>query len=266
MKLLAALFALSFSSLCLADDAWIGNGGTPRLMGDHPTIRMVSEVVKISVGSQDTTADCSFVFHNSGPAMDVRIGFPDEDSSREGEPDSKSVFKRFDSWVNGKPIKVAKLIGKDGDVWQVKTIHFPKGATMRVRDRYVVPTGSGIQSDTYILSYAAYLVHTGASWKGTIGSAKFEFKLDSGFPKPTKLYPWAKYSEGAYGKAAASKSDPNININAFLKKNAQTVLWKGPGKPSLRGHTIVYAVENLKPKKKDDLFIAFAPKSYRTPK
>ena len=61
-----------------ADDGGISFGGSPHLLKGHATVAMKSEVVKMDVHDKVIKVDCRFLFHNSGPACTVRMGFPDE--------------------------------------------------------------------------------------------------------------------------------------------------------------------------------------------
>lgn len=247
MKALVAILGILGCTWALADDGWVGNGGTPKLMASHPAIRMVSEVVNIHVGPYHTTTNCSFVFHNAGPATDVKIGFPDEDSTR--EDGYGSVFQSFQSWVNGRRVKTKLEKGQSDDFWQTKTVHFNAGQTLRIRDRYRLKTSLGNQGYAYTL-YAAYTLHTGASWSGTIGTAKIIVTLDHRLARPKRLAPTS---------VADDWNESGSDSKLFLKRHRRTVFWSGGAKPTLHGRSIVFSFNNLKPKEEDDLFLILQP-------
>jgi hypothetical protein len=62
-----------------ADDGSVETvGGAVRLMKDHGSIRMVSEVVRARVSPEKIEVDCIFVMRNEGSADTVLVGFPDD--------------------------------------------------------------------------------------------------------------------------------------------------------------------------------------------
>jgi hypothetical protein len=218
---------------------------------------MVSEVVRLHVGKRIVRADCRFVFRNEGPATTVKMGFPDEDSAREGEK-GKSVFKSFRSWVDGRSV-TTRIEEDDNDgVWQVKQVDLPANKTVVVRDVYSVSPGMGFQGGTWWMSYAAYTLHTGASWKGSIGRADVYVTLLTGLPAPKRLVPKQAldYKEAALDFDKASELR---KWNRMLRRHRNTVFWTGPSKPTLKGRTIAFHARNVEPSEGDDIFLAFAP-------
>ena len=170
----ACVFAfLAIPASVHADDgASIGLGGAMRLMHGHPSIRMVSEEVHIKLPEE--AVDARFVFKNEGPATTVRMGFPDE-AGGEGAPEEGGRLTRFDrfaSYVDGQPVKVKRVVGyhsgedEDYDLWWVKQVHFDRGQTRVVENRYA-SRGSNNDDDRWFV----YVLTTGASWKGPIGHA-----------------------------------------------------------------------------------------------
>lgn len=60
------------------DRAIVGRGGTWKpLQGEHASIRMVSERVRVDVYEKYYDVQASFVFRNEGPATTVTMGFPE---------------------------------------------------------------------------------------------------------------------------------------------------------------------------------------------
>src|SRR5580658_3484003 len=76
-SLLMGALLLSLCHAAVADDAAMsGEGGTMTLLsGGHPSITMVSEVVRID-HLPDGRVRAHFVFKNAGPACTVQMGFP----------------------------------------------------------------------------------------------------------------------------------------------------------------------------------------------
>lgn len=131
-----------------ADDGGITYGGAPRLLAGHPSVSMQSEVVRMKVGRKRVRVTCDFVFHNSGRAGRVRMGFPDRGEG-DGDPGRsdpkeapKGTFLSYASWVDGKGVPTRIVRSSDSSqVWHAKTVSFAAGATRRVRDVYTLEAG-----------------------------------------------------------------------------------------------------------------------------
>ena len=112
---------------------------------------------------------------NHGPADTVLVGFPDE-SHTDGQGAAMSSFR---SWVDGvevrcDSVRAAVDVFGSWTRWWTKRVYFAGGATRTIRDHYLAAPGltvDGTQSFEYILL-------TGASWAGTIGSADITVSLD----------------------------------------------------------------------------------------
>ena len=168
-----ALFVLGCLVLPLqADDSAIyGVGGSVELLKpEHSTIRMVRERVDVVMRSHDSPeVRCEFLFKNEGKATTVKMGFPDRCG---GDVTLSSSLRDFRSWVDGKPVKTriegSKSRNEDGySGWRVKNVHFGAGQSRTIVDTY--RGGLGASSDGS--SFFEYVLKTGASWKGQIGSA-----------------------------------------------------------------------------------------------
>ena len=163
--------ALALASVCAANDGAItGVGGTPKLMRDHPSVRLVSEEVRIRL--PEGKVEAKFIFRNDGPATDVVMGFPESGGGDISVP-KRSAFDYFESYVDGQRVKVARVGPKgnigSGDyrIWWVKRVHFNKGQQRVVVNRYQGGVGGGASGVWF-----EYILATGASWKGRIGSAR----------------------------------------------------------------------------------------------
>jgi hypothetical protein len=184
------VFWLAFSlSGAVADDSAMSDisGGTVQPMKSHPTIRMVNETVDIKLGEKvgrewPAFVRCEFQLRNDGAATDVTIGFPEEASS-EGDSCPSMRLRGFESWVDGKKVKVSympvpKQKKPDADAqegkyeaWFVKKVHFEAGQTHRVVDAYSMRLGSSNTAGEVTHCLLSYVLRTGANWKGTIESA-----------------------------------------------------------------------------------------------
>ncbi len=258
------LFLLTLiGASALANDGWVGYTGAPRIEGKHPTIRMVDEVIYLKIGRNEMTADCRFTFKNEGSATTARIGFPDYDSDPYIDPKKgiRSIYKNFRSYVDGKAVKT-KLIDSSYDMgWQVKHVTFRKDQTRRIRNTYKIKLGTlsldGKWSDNQQpMAYCAtYVLSTGRSWKGTIGSTKIIVEFEK-----TSLVK----GHIAVREFPATELEDDASL---LEKNKGLVFWSGFAKPQVKGRTLTFIRKNWTPKDDgDDLFLKFGiytrPKSW----
>ncbi len=153
-------------------------GGAVRLMKDHGSVRMVSETVRAHVTADSIIVDCVFVMKNDGPKDTVLVGFP------AGSPDAdhEAAMDWFRSWVDGVEVACQFVPGvnefrddPETASWWTKRVAFRAGGTRTIRDRYSVRPSCQPISGT---SDFDYVLWTGASWKGTIGTAEITVTLD----------------------------------------------------------------------------------------
>ena len=245
--------AVACLGTALANDANLSVGGTPKLMSGHATVRMEREKIVMTIGEATTTVVCDFWFKNDGPACAVRMGFPDEGSATEElDPSGKvsSNFDTFKSWVDGRSVQT-KLVAGEGEAWHVKAVRFGAHALVHVRDTYESKTGSGIASAGDSQGgclWAEYTVHTGSSWKGSIGKTEIlvTFKREL---VPHRLKLLSARLVGNDGDGRALKKGP------FPK--AGTIVWRGVSKPTVRGRTLRFLRTNWRPSDDDDLNLWF---------
>jgi len=163
-----------------ADDAAMsGIGGTVKPMKSHPSIVMESERVVVRLTREKAKVDCTFVFRNTGKATEVTMGFPESGWGGDSEPDS---FEEFQAWVDGKPVAVKRVTGRDVEdgyqLWWTKTVAFDAGQTRTVRNIYRSGLGASVVAFAGGLeSHFEYVLSTGASWKGKIGSVEVTVEL-----------------------------------------------------------------------------------------
>ncbi|NOT34763.1 MAG: hypothetical protein HOP12_11410 [Candidatus Eisenbacteria bacterium] len=174
-----------------ADDGSVETvGGAVRLMKTQSSVRMVSETVKARVGPDLVKVDCEFVMKNEGPADTVLVGFPDGAMGPYRGGGEEYEIESFRSWVDGVEVKCQRTPDAGGlaasvGSWWTKRVIFPSGAVRRIRNHYEVrpswhPMGLGAEEPDSTAGYRAfrYILWTGASWQGTIGTAEIVATLD----------------------------------------------------------------------------------------
>lgn len=254
-----AVCALSLTQVARANDGGIAWGGSPKLLSNHPSIAMQSEVITMTVGKENVTVDCRFVFKNSGRATTVRMGFPDEgagDMDRDEDADTsnsawkktrpQSAFTSFKSWVNGVPIKT-ELIRSDNPSqnWHAKTVYFPATSTRTVRDLYTVPLGGQIARYGYY-QQAFYTLHTGASWRGSIGRSEIVVRFLRGYATLTPM--------------RLQKDDPEQVEKLLRGKTSHYIVYRAPSVAQAKELTLRFVRTNWNPTKDDDIQLFFGYK------
>lgn len=252
---LAVGFALALPAR--ANDGALSKGGTPRLISGHSSVSMQSEVIRMTIGEETITTDCRFVFKNDGPACTVRMGFPDQGigdvpGADHEEPEgsktpARGTFRSFRSYINGKPVPT-KVIrsGEPGGYWHVKEVRFPAKSTVTVRDVYTQIVGAQITGANSVLSQAVYILRTGASWKGNIGST--EVLVTFRRPRPTlPLEPMA----------LKRGSEEDTLFRTDWTKASNRIYWRGFAIPTASGNTLRFVRKNWRPTDRSDLYLAF---------
>jgi hypothetical protein len=199
------------SNSSFANDAPINlQSGSAQALTGPLTVSMDSEVVRIILGKTSYTVDAVFNFSNSGETVKLNVGFPKNGAGwLDDRFSSTSEFIKFETWVDGKQVKVtekpntASIEGhytlpelikhvkqtkktKDMNVmakdyrWMVKEkVPFPSRKITTTRVRYEAPYQSfGGECKGGL----TYIYGTGSNWSGNIGESKFI--VDStGIPK-----------------------------------------------------------------------------------
>ena len=276
--LFAGIFALGglcgLSPHASANDGGISMGGTPRLLSGHPSVSMTSEVINIVVDKDKQknqyTVDCRFVFTNTGPACAVRMGFPDEGEDAydpDEEEDAKealrkpprTTFTSFRSYINGHPAATKLVRGsEEGHYWHTKMVQFPAHSVLRIRDVYTQRVGGGIISfdggKSGSASQIAYILHTGSSWRGTIGRSEINVTFaPATFAHAPRLIP--------LNQAAKTTDARELRVK-FIAPDA--VIWEGPGAPTAQGNTLRFVRANWRPTARDDLKLTYGFQGVKT--
>lgn len=179
MALLAALSALSLPAF--ANDTWVaGTGGTIQAMnGEHPSIRMVRETVRMDLYANDYQTTVDFEFQNTGSATTVQMGFPEsgyigvDGPEAERKAARKTYYKNFMTSVDGRktPATRQQATVKDGDytAYWTKSVRFGTGQTRKVQVTYRSPYGGTAFGTLH--TFANY-DFTGGNWKGKVDESR----------------------------------------------------------------------------------------------
>ncbi|MBS1721951.1 MAG: hypothetical protein JSS66_02970 [Armatimonadetes bacterium] len=259
--LLFLAFALA-SACALTDDGWMPMNGTVTSWNSkHPSVRMASEVVRATVHKSYASVQCDFVFRNDGKACDVTMGFPaggEQDWELEDKQLDKHILKGFASTVDGKKIKTRHVVLQDNEAskavfdirqWELKTVHFGAGQTLRVRDTY--RTDLGVTSVISGMQHFYYVLATGGTWKD---------KMDRADVIVT-FAPDAYQGKLRFESDASLKKTPDevlpVGEPEFWKKNPGLVLWSGPSTPAVNGRTLTFTKTDYSPGKDDVVTLTF---------
>lgn len=160
------------------DAAFSGWGGSMKPMkGEHPAVQMVREWVTIDLYGYQPVVDCTFIFHNHGPAATVTMGFPE---SGGGDGSDRGVehtdFDSFATWVDGLPVRTVRKLTEHDDeeytAYFVKQVHFNAGQTRRVRVHYEGGGGASSSGD-HNVGYD----FTGGNWRGVVEESLLTLNL-----------------------------------------------------------------------------------------
>lgn len=169
-----AFLCLVVSSCSYADDGWWSAAGGIESFGkSHPTIRMASEDLRITLHDGEAAdVDVSFVFVNDGPATSVTMGFPEDYEMR-----TEGSLDHFRTWVDGHRVAARRKVLVKGDksdldntgkaVW-LKQVRFGAHQRRVVRVTYHGWYAGNTAGDLAL----QYTLKSGASWKGPIGECK----------------------------------------------------------------------------------------------
>jgi hypothetical protein len=257
ISLLFAALLVFVAPAAVADDGGISFGGSPHLLKGHATVAMKDEVVKMDIQEKVIKVDCKFLFHNSGPACTVRMGFPDEGLGAaepyQGDPvptgpGLKATFLTYESWVDGKKVPTKLVPTNDRSLyWHTKTVTFKANSDCVIRDLYTLPPGAQVTSENGMYQQTYYVLHTGASWHGPIGRAEIIVNFAPGVVHaPIQL------------KAMNSLSDKSLEHLKWSELPEGTVIYEGPCAPKLDANNLRFVRANFLPTKSDDIHLYYA--------
>jgi len=182
--IISVLFAASAS--VANDGVVIGEGGRVAFLeGEHKSVRMVRESVRMDVFSDYYVVRAEFVLKNDGDAVDVKMGFPESGGGAIRSMDAKteSGFRRFDTKVDGKPVNAIRKLAafstmSSYEAFWVKEVHFAKNQTRTVLVSYRSPPGMANtekrskKSLSTTIGYGAAYPFTGGNWRGKVSESK----------------------------------------------------------------------------------------------
>ncbi|HVF10253.1 MAG TPA: stalk domain-containing protein [Abditibacteriaceae bacterium] len=160
----------------------VGTCGAVRLMKGPAWVRLVSQEIQIKLQHHgpSSAVKARFVLRNEGPATTVLIGFPEEGyHAQDYEFIIPATYKTYFSasryLVDGKPVSFARFRPKTQPnygyrIWWVSRVRFAKGQTRVVANHY--HGHSGQSSWRTYKDWFDYILTTGASWQGPIGSTR----------------------------------------------------------------------------------------------
>lgn len=224
--LLAAL--LLQPPVALANDSSIGATGGSVYPIWTTDVRLAAETVQAVCFGSFVEYRVDFRFVNEGTGQGVKLGFPFTDTVS-GERGTERPIG-FQAWQNGEPLTVRAVPAryKDGKTTAGYFVHeawFPRGATtitlsfLAHESGTAVARRSGLTPDDPGFGYAnwyEYWLHTGSTWKGSIGKAVVRYRLaDSFCGRDIEL-----------SAADASESVPVTAPQGWSKPLPQTYQWQ----------------------------------------
>lgn len=161
--------------VALADDATLGARGSGVVPLENDAIEMESERVDVWLYPSWAFVEAQFTLHNTGPAVDLLVGFPQEKKSAEesiGRDVSDLELKNFTAEVDGQSVATAfkvdvsspELPGLNVAGWQTFEVPLASGQTRHLKNTYLVRLVRISNGDALF----SYILRTGALWKGSI--------------------------------------------------------------------------------------------------
>ncbi|HWI64610.1 MAG TPA: hypothetical protein VNT75_22495, partial [Symbiobacteriaceae bacterium] len=165
--LLMLLCCLLVPTTAAADDGSLGRSGETVFPMGEPTVRMEAEEVLLRIDPERTAVSLSFTFANSGPAKQVLMGFPLQQTFEgRGHPELNEFTTRVDG--TAVPVVTEKASAGEYPGWITWPVAFGANQTVTVTNSYWGTNTYWSNGDTL----AGYILKTGAVWNGTIGRAR----------------------------------------------------------------------------------------------
>ena len=183
-----------------ADDTYMGGVGGDVYPLYSADIRLETETVQATMFADFAEFRVDFRFVNDGPEQSVQLGFPFAITSAD-EAYLPGPIAAFRAWRNGRPLAVtlgrstSKHSAEGGNPGMGYFLHqatFPPGPTVITVSYLARPSETASTRFPELAptqfkqlyngwSWYEYWLHTGASWKGTIGEALIRFNLADSF-------------------------------------------------------------------------------------
>ena len=191
--------ALLSTSLAPADDTAVGGMGGSVYPIRNTDIRLDQETVQAVVYGDFAEYLVEFHFVNDGLAQNVMLGFPFAVTTDRGSGRTTGPVSAFQAWQDGRPLKVTvgRSLSQDQETadqvgYFLHRGSFPAGPST-VTVRYLARPSFSAGSRFYELappdfaglsswfSWHSYWLHTGSTWRGTIGKAVVRYGLADSF-------------------------------------------------------------------------------------
>ncbi|MBK8015019.1 MAG: hypothetical protein IPK13_27180 [Deltaproteobacteria bacterium] len=163
-----------------------------------PAVRMEEEEVTISLYPLFAIVRATFVMKNTGATFNDEIGFPGAGVPVGGQFAAHVALRGFRAWIDGKAAKTAERLIRNEyafgppkrgggrytrtreETWHVFTAHIPKRKSVTITVEYAVLSEQHDVPDAQPLAKMHYILHTGRSWKGPIGSGVVRIVAEEG--------------------------------------------------------------------------------------
>jgi hypothetical protein len=161
-----------------ANDATFGGAGADLVPLERNDVEMKAEEIVLEAVGVRWKVKARYVFSNhAAEPVNLQVGFPEYRCDSDGESDcGKTAFRDLRTKVAGVPVahRSGTLDKRHawapylGTVW-LFDVTFPSGKDVVIEHEYSLDAGENVMGDIY----TTYVTRTGASWRGSIGSARF---------------------------------------------------------------------------------------------
>ena len=189
--LITTIFLLLFllPLQAFANDGYSGGVGETPMPRNSKDIIMEKEVVHVILHEDFAEVECAYQFKNTGKAQAVMMGFPER-------PHQDSDFLPitiFRAYIDEKeiPVKMTEVTLEQGQFgyeeygeksnWFIQEVPFEAGERKVVVNRYLGPHGGTVSPASSYMTNFAYILHTGATWKGKLGRSDVIVTFAGGF-------------------------------------------------------------------------------------
>jgi hypothetical protein len=234
MRLRSLAFILGFALLVSvpvvahADDAPIEGVPGSVTTVHSASVRLESEVVQIVVYNNFAECRADFRLVNNGTRRSLRLAFPSvAPVSSEASAYPPDTLGAFHAWRNGRPLAVRVVYGHDGPLgasYYEHDVDLPTGTTTVTVDYLFSTWDSAPDAVAPTLPPAPaqwndmagwfesvnYILHTGAMWNGTIGTAVVRVTFDDSCER--------------WGEDVLAL-DPAVTTPDWTKPDARTFQW-----------------------------------------
>ncbi|MCB9653525.1 MAG: hypothetical protein H6729_05255 [Deltaproteobacteria bacterium] len=220
-----------------------------------PAVRMQEEAVTISLYPSFAIVHATFLMTNTGPTFKDEIGFPGAGSPVAGQLAVHTPLHGFRAWIDGKEVTTSeRAITKEfafgppkpgggrytrrrDETWHVFGAHIPKQKSVKITVEYAVLSAQHDVPNAQTLDKVHYILHTGRSWKGPIGSGIVRIVAEEGVD-PASV---STVNHAFHGMSNATQYEPLV-LPKGASRTDKGFEWK---------------FTKLSPSEKDDLEIVY---------